>query len=77
MAGPVFVHPEIIFANFRTHFTAFLIINLLSTLYTIASVFGFWARSFNELGRFLLAFCAGLGTWAVIVILVYFRSWFG
>jgi len=76
LASPLFLHPELSFADFRTHMTGFLAINLITSMYLFASVAGVFNKFLNELGKTVL----GLVLFAIYVfsvgLMVYGRSWF-
>ena len=73
--GPIFEHPELNFLDFRQHLTHFMTLNLAVSGYYFLELSGFWRRYLNRLGRFALSTLL-LGAYlALLVYLVYGRSW--
>lgn len=76
LSSPLYLHPELAFANFRTHMTGFLAINLIVSMYLFASVAGVFNKFLNELGKMVLSLVLFVIYAISVGFMVYGRSWF-
>ena len=74
--SPLTQHPELAQLDYRRNFAAYLGLNVLTSVYVLLSVEGFFHRILNELGRLALAVGSALVAALIIVVQVYGTSWF-
>jgi len=74
--SPLTQHPELAQLDYRRNFAAYLGLNVLTSVYVLLSVEGFFHRILNELGRVALAVGSALVAALIIVVQVYGTSWF-
>ena len=63
--------------DFRRSFFVFAFLNVVTTVYEVASLGSLFHRFLNELGRIALAGLLALLALALILVSAYGSSWFG